>query len=67
MRDILNNDMKNITESLRCNKLSRNVSKAHYLVFSHRNKNISYWYVKINNRPIEWVFDTKFIGVQNDA
>ena len=63
----LNDDLKGISEWLCCNKLSLNVSKTHYMVFSPRSKTISNLDVRINNTAIERVYDTKFLGVQIDA
>ena len=53
----LNGDLKNISEWLCCNKLSLNVSKTHYMVFSPRNKIINNIDVSINNTTIERVYD----------
>ena len=63
----LNDDLKRISEWLCCNKLSLNVSKTHYMVFSPRSRNISNLDVRINSTAIERVYDTKFLGVQIDA
>ena len=63
----LNGDLKIISERLCCNKLSLNVSKTHYMVFSPRNKFINNLDVRINNTTIGRVYDTKFVGVQIDA
>ena len=63
----LNGDLKNISEWLCCNKLSLNVSKTHYMVFSPRNIIINNLDVRIIITTTERVYDTKFIGVQIDA
>ena len=63
----LNGDLKNISEWLCCNKLSLNVSKTHYMVFSPRKKIINNLDVRIDNSTIERVYYTKFLGVQIDA
>ena len=63
----LNGDLKNISEWLCCNKLSLDVSKTHYMVFSPRNKIIHNLHIRINDTTIERVYDSKFIGVQIDA
>ena len=63
----INNDLKIISEWLCCNKLSLNASKTHYMVFSHRSRNISNLDMRINNTEIERVYNTKFLGVQIDA
>ena len=63
----LNGDLGLVQEWLACNKLSLNVKKTHYMVFTPRNKNIKDMDIKINNECIERVYHTKFIGVQLDA
>ena len=63
----LNDDLKTISEWLYCNKLSLNVSKTHYMVFSPRSRNISNLDARIYNTAIELVYDAKFLGVQIDA
>ena len=63
----LNDDLGLVQEWLACNKLSLNVKKTHYMVFTPRNKDIKDMDIKINNECIERVYHTKFIRVQLDA
>ena len=49
------------------NKLSLNVSKTHYMVFTPRNKQVENLNIKIQNTNIERVSVTKFLGVMIDA
>ena len=67
MCEKLNNDMENIRQWLCCNKLSLNVSKTHYMVFTPRNKQVENLNIKIQNTNIERVSVTKFLGVMIDA
>ena len=67
MCEKLNNDMENIRQWLCCNKLSLNVSKTHYIVFTPRNKQVENLNIKIQNTNIERVSVTKFLGVMIDA
>ena len=63
----LNKDLRNVQELLQCNKLSLNVLKTHYMVFTPRNKLINDIDVKIHNVQIQRVYATTFLGVQIDA
>ena len=63
----LNEDLINVQEWLQCNKLSLNVLKTHYMVFTHRNKLINDIDVKIHDVHIPRVYATNFLGVQIDA
>ena len=56
----LNEDLRNVQEWLQCNKLSLNVLKTHYVVFTPRNKLINDIHVKIHDVQIHWVYATKF-------
>ena len=67
MCDKLNSDLARIQEWLYCNKLSLNVSKTHYMIFTPRNKNIEDVDVRIQNICIDRVFVSKFLGVQIDS
>ena len=53
---------------LKCNKLSINIKKTHYIIYSSKNKIIDdNQQVKINSEPIERVYYTKFLGVFLDS
>ena len=63
----LNNDLQEICEWLRCNKLSLNILKSHYMIFTTKNKTAQDLDIKISNTAVERVYDTKFLGVYIDA
>ena len=63
----LNEQLTAIYEWLCCNKLSLNVLKTHYMIFTPRNKKVNYVNLYINNVPIGRVYVTKFLGVQIDS
>ena len=67
MCDNINKDLKNIQEWLCCNKLSLNILKTHYMVFTPKNKCIDDVDIRINNVKIGRVYVTKFLGVQIDS
>jgi len=63
----LNADLTQVQEWLTCNKLSLNVKKTHYMIFTSRNKIVDDIDIRINNERIQRVYSTKFLGVQVDA
>ena len=63
----LNKQLTAIYEWLSCNKLSLNVLKIHYIIFTQRNKKVNDIRLYINNVFIERVYVTKFFGVQIDS
>ena len=67
MCDAINNDLAKIQEWLYCNKLSLNVLKTHYMIFTARNKTATDLDIKINEVRIERVYETKFLGVLVDS
>ena len=67
MCDKINEDLENIREWLCCNKLSLNILKTHYMVFTPRNKVVNDIDICINDVPIERVYVTKFLGIQIDS
>ena len=56
----LNEDLRNVQELLQCNKLSLNVLKTQYMIFTFRNKLIDNIDVKILDVQIQRVYVTKF-------
>ena len=52
MAEILNEQLINIHEWLCCNKLSLNVLKTHYMIFTPKNKKVNGVSLQINNVPI---------------
>ena len=67
MTKVINEELINVQEWLHCNKLSFNVLKTHYIIFTSRNKCVNDVDIRIQNVPIERVYATKFLGVQIDA
>ena len=60
----LNHELSLLYEWLKCNKLSLNITKTHYMVFrSPRKKCSTNLAIQIDNRVIERVVKTKFLGV----
>ena len=62
----LNEDLRNVQEWLQYNKLSLNVLKTHYMIFTPRNNLIDDIDVKILDVQIQRVYVTKCLGVQID-
>ena len=62
----INEEMQSVLYWLEVNKLSLNVSKTHYMIFSSRNANIPDIDIRIRNAMIDRVSHTKFLGVQID-
>ena len=67
MAAVINEELIRVQEWLHCNKLSLNVLKTHYMIFTSRNKCINDVNIRINDAHIERVYATKFLGVQIDA
>ena len=63
----LNNDLKEICEWLRCNKLSLNILITHFMILTLKNKTAEDLDIKISYTAVERVYDTKFLGVYTDA
>ena len=63
----LNEQLTAIYEWICCNKLSLNVLKTHYMIFTPRNKKVNAIDLCINNVPIGRVYVTKFLAVQIDS
>ena len=63
----LNEELECIHEWLCCNKLSLNVSKTYYMIFTPRNKTVHDIDVKKHSVNIERVYATKFLGVIIDS
>ena len=67
MCHMLNEDVIKIQEWLCCNKLSQNVSKAPFMLFTPRNKIVNDVNIMIHNEKNDRVYITKFLGMQIDA
>ena len=63
----LNIDLQEICEWLRCNKLSLNILKTHYMILRQKKKTAQDLVIKISDTAVERVHDTKFLGVYIDA
>ena len=60
-------ELNNIQDWLSCKKLSLNLLKTHYIIFTPRNKIVDGIDIKINNTSIERVYDTKFLRVHIES
>lgn len=58
-----NNAMSDISNWLRANKLSLNVSKTKAILFSRKRNIDQIASIKINDRNIQWVDNTSFLGI----
>ena len=65
--NLLNGELGDIQDWLSCNKLSLDVVKTHYIIFTPRNKIVENIDIKINNTSIERVYTTKFLDVHIDS
>ena len=57
----LNKDLKYESVWLRLNKLSLNVSKSHYIIFTRKKKAGNVLNIRIENQIIDKVYETKFL------
>jgi hypothetical protein len=62
----MKNNLSRLTDWFRGNKLSLNVSKTNYMVFSNLTKNPSELHLQINDQLIEKAGCTKFLGIHID-
>jgi hypothetical protein len=63
---IINSELEQINQWLLTNKLSLNISKTHYMIFSSQKTHIPDICLKIDGSNIERVYLTKFLGVLID-
>ena len=63
----MNDELDKIQSWLNCNKLSLNVLKTHFMIFTPRNKCIDCTHLRINDTSIQSVYVTKFLGVLIDS
>ena len=63
VQQMINDELKDIVIWLRANKLSLNISKTHYMLFSNKKVIQPNVTIKINGQPITCVTKTKFLGV----
>jgi hypothetical protein len=66
MCDVVSKELMHLNQWFIVNKLSLNVSKTNFMIFSNRNVAGDYR-IKIDGSNIERVFVTKFLGVHIDA
>ena len=62
----MNDELENVLYWLDVNKLSLNVNKTHYIIFTSRNVTISDIDIRVRDVFIDRVACTKFLGVQID-
>ena len=63
MQDELNSELSNISLWLKVNKLSLNIGKTHFMVFTNKKKRLDELNILIDGNKIEEVKKTKFLGV----
>ena len=62
----LNKELLEISLWLKINKLSLNVNKTHYMLFTKKRKDIPCISINIDGQPIDEVESTRFLGVHID-
>ena len=63
IEDTINKELSNISTWLKVNRLSLNVKKTHFMMFTNKRYSIAKIEIKIDNEPIEETTKTKFLGV----
>ena len=63
----INEELRFISEWLQTNKLSLNVGKTNYIIFTRGNSRINDANLMIKNTSVQRVFSTKFLGVYIDS
>ena len=63
IEDTINKELSNISTWLKVNRLSLNVKKTHFMMFTNKRYSIVKIEIKIDNEPIEETTKTKFLGV----
>ena len=67
LESVLNNELKNIEDLLRCNKLSVNVKKTTYLIFKLWQKKCNHNFsISLGDQLLTKTNATKFLGVYID-
>ena len=68
LEKVMNQELSLLSEWLNANKLSLNVSKTHYMIFTPpRKKVIHKISLKINESELQYVSKTKFLGIIIDS
>ena len=63
---LINEELSNISEWLKANKLSLNIKKTHYIIFKQKRKILRNFDIRIDNELVVCVKNTKFLGVVID-
>ena len=63
---LINDELKNLVIWLETNRLSLNIKKTNYMIFSRKKTKLSHLEIKINNIHIDRVTNTAFLGVLVD-
>ena len=63
IEDTINKELANMSTWLKVNRLSLNVEKTHFMMFTNKRYSIAKIEIKIDNEPIEETMKTKFLGV----
>ena len=63
LEELVNDELNSVNIWLQCNRLTLNIEKSSYMVFSH---NETFLNVKINNIIFQRVQKTKFLGIVFD-
>ena len=62
--NIANEDLKNVENWLKLNRLTLNLNKSHYILFSRRKRTLqNIPLIKINDNPLSRVENTLFLGI----
>ena len=69
LQDLINTELKNISNWFKLNKLSLNIGKTNYMIFKNKynNKPSHDLSIQIDNKHIERVDTTKFLGILIDS
>ena len=62
----LNEHLSIVSDWLRANKLSLNIGKTHYMVFTNKKYDYNAINVKIDETPVSFTHSTKFLGIYLD-
>ena len=64
---VINKELSSISDWLAANKLSLNVDKTNYVIFTRNSKKIHDVDISIKGKTIQRVYSTKFLGVHVDS
>ena len=63
LQSSINENLQMVSEWLQVNKLSLNISKSHFMLFTRKRTDVHYINIEINNITISRVKNVKFLGV----